>query len=800
MELRNYRKFRRAEIEFPDGIIGIIGPNGAGKSTLIEAISWALYGNEQQIVRTNKEEILFAGASPAEECRVTLEFELSGDQYRLVRSMRGKDLKMKATLEVNGKLEAEGDKAVTRTITNRLGMDYKSFFISVFARQKDLNALTSLRVHERKKLVLRMLDIDSLDRVMKLISSDISGRKKEMETLSNTLRTEEGKSKREVLKEELTRIDRQIVEIREQLKKLRAEKEKMDLKLSEAKRSRNEMERLDKKFRELKSLTDQLSTRLEGLEANREEILRELAQLREIGAKLVELKAQKEEFDSLQERKEEMENRRLEWERRRRTADELEKTESDLREVHAKIEDLTARVRELGNPEESIARVKKTLDEVEEDIRNLRDRTSRLESEIQNEEKRKRELEERRREISELGPESNCPTCERRLGDQFNHLLARYSREIEERDLEIGRLTSMLNELRQRLSFQEKRLGILEKRRDDLTKNLLKLRELSTNLRGLDETRESLERKRAELVSLLDDIGEIRFDEEEYERLKERITVLRQVAERYSQMQGQIRRLPDKERQLEMVERRIDEIQQNLTTARSEISALPYEEGDLKRAQSVYEEILNAVQRKREEIITMENDMRLLEKEAEGIRKSIRDVEITEGMLKRAVEDLELLSGLENIMKDFKQYVISRIVPMLSELSSTLFSEMTDSKYEGIELNDDYEIFIFDGGKKFPVERFSGGENDLANLCLRLAISRVLADRSGSSVDFLILDEIFGSQDQNRKRNILVTLNKLASRFRQIILITHIDDVKEFMGNVLYVKEMEDGSSVIEAG
>jgi len=122
MELRNYRKFRRAEIEFPDGIIGIIGPNGAGKSTLIEAISWALYGNEQQIVRTNKEEILFAGASPAEECRVTLEFELSGDQYRLVRSMRGKDLKMKATLEVNGKLEAEGDKAVTRTITNRLGI------------------------------------------------------------------------------------------------------------------------------------------------------------------------------------------------------------------------------------------------------------------------------------------------------------------------------------------------------------------------------------------------------------------------------------------------------------------------------------------------------------------------------------------------------------------------------------------------------------------------------------------------------------------------------------------------------
>ncbi|MEM2979409.1 MAG: ATP-binding protein [Methanomassiliicoccales archaeon] len=65
----NYRKFKHCAIEFPDGVIGIIGPNGVGKSSLIEAIAWAIYGNEAPIVRTTKEGVLRANAGPNEEWR-----------------------------------------------------------------------------------------------------------------------------------------------------------------------------------------------------------------------------------------------------------------------------------------------------------------------------------------------------------------------------------------------------------------------------------------------------------------------------------------------------------------------------------------------------------------------------------------------------------------------------------------------------------------------------------------------------------------------------------------------------------
>ncbi|MDP2960571.1 MAG: SMC family ATPase, partial [candidate division Zixibacteria bacterium] len=87
------------------------------------------------------------------------------------------------------------------------------------------------------------------------------------------------------------------------------------------------------------------------------------------------------------------------------------------------------------------------------------------------------------------------------------------------------------------------------------------------------------------------------------------------------------------------------------------------------------------------------------------------------------------------------------------------------------------------------------GDNDLANLCLRLAISLLISESSGVEVSFIILDEIFGSQDAFRKENILKGLAKLKNRFRQIFLITHIDDIKDSVENLITVLENEDGTS-----
>ena len=102
-----------------------------------------------------------------------------------------------------------------------------------------------------------------------------------------------------------------------------------------------------------------------------------------------------------------------------------------------------------------------------------------------------------------------------------------------------------------------------------------------------------------------------------------------------------------------------------------------------------------------------------------------------------------------------------------------------------------------DDGQFYGVDRFSGGEKDLANLCLRLAISVTLTESAGLNRSFVILDEVFGSQDNERKNLILNGLAKLKDRFPQILLITHIDDIKDGVEQIIDVKPTGLGWSEI---
>lgn len=156
-------------------------------------------------------------------------------------------------------------------------------------------------------------------------------------------------------------------------------------------------------------------------------------------------------------------------------------------------------------------------------------------------------------------------------------------------------------------------------------------------------------------------------------------------------------------------------------------------------------------------------------------------------------------SKLEKIMNEFRLDLISRIRPILSQRASELLRNITKGKYPSMELDEDYNIRIEDEGNSFTTDRFSGGEEDLANLCLRIAISQELSERAGGmQANFIALDEIFGSQDEGRKNNILEALSEISNQFKQILIITHVEDVKEMLPYVLTIKENSDNTVKIE--
>ena len=228
--LENYRKFKKVDIEFPDGVIGITGLNGVGKSTMIEAISWVLYGNQSSIVRTEKKSIKREGCSSSEVCRVVLEFEIEGNQYKIIREMKGKSYIISAEAYVNKKLEATNAQQVTEFVEKTLSLDHQSFFTSVFARQNELDSLSRLEPFKRKKLILRMLNIDSVEKAMERIKEDKKFKKQKIDAIRMILYDKDGNLKIDKLKDEkkqlmenFEKITLGIKKIKEKLKILRKE-------------------------------------------------------------------------------------------------------------------------------------------------------------------------------------------------------------------------------------------------------------------------------------------------------------------------------------------------------------------------------------------------------------------------------------------------------------------------------------------------------------------------------------------------------------------------------------------------
>jgi len=129
----------------------------------------------------------------------------------------------------------------------------------------------------------------------------------------------------------------------------------------------------------------------------------------------------------------------------------------------------------------------------------------------------------------------------------------------------------------------------------------------------------------------------------------------------------------------------------------------------------------------------------------------------------------------------FDRYVARRVTPVLTDHTGELLGAVTEGKYDRVEFDENYGPKLFDGDEKFPIEEFSGGERDVAALCARLALSRIVGAQAARPPSFLVLDEVFGSLDQDRRAHVLATLGLLADNteaFRQLFIISHVDDIR----------------------
>jgi DNA repair protein SbcC/Rad50 len=173
------------------------------------------------------------------------------------------------------------------------------------------------------------------------------------------------------------------------------------------------------------------------------------------------------------------------------------------------------------------------------------------------------------------------------------------------------------------------------------------------------------------------------------------------------------------------------------------------------------------------------------------------ELERARGTLEALDRQKRLHDELDRAYTDLRTDLNVQLRPEMSEIASAFLTELTDARYTELELDDSYNLTLLEDAVPKPV--ISGGEQDIANLCLRLAISQMIAERAGQTFSLLILDEVFGSLDESRRQNVVELLRGLQDRFEQVIVITHIEQVREGLDRVIGVRyDEESGSSVVE--
>jgi exonuclease SbcC len=169
---------------------------------------------------------------------------------------------------------------------------------------------------------------------------------------------------------------------------------------------------------------------------------------------------------------------------------------------------------------------------------------------------------------------------------------------------------------------------------------------------------------------------------------------------------------------------------------------------------------------------------------------------------KGVYEELRLAFGKKGV----PAMIIEAAIPEIQDEANALLLKMTagrmnvrfdtqkeNQKGDTVETLD---IQIADELGTRPYENFSGGEQTRVNFAVRVALSKLLARRAGAQLQTLVVDEGFGALDVSGREQLIEAINAVQSDFERILVITHLDELKDAFPARIDVTKVEGGSQV----
>ncbi|MBI3976793.1 MAG: SMC family ATPase [Chloroflexi bacterium] len=824
----------------------LAGDNGHGKSAILDAMTWALWGK----ARTNDDDLVHQGRT---EMEVDFEFLLGDTRYRVIRKRvrprreRGAgqtvlDLQIGGT----GGFRSIAGNAVRETekkVVDILRMPYETFINSAFLVQGRADEFTLKAPADRKRVLGDILGLAIYD---------------ELERRARDCARERDAALRE-LKAAIDQIDRELQtrpQHEEELRRLLGEIEMAQARAdaaqaayqaardrqalaAERRRRLVELQRdvadAERECRQVEAEVLQRRRRVEQYDA----ILARRTETLDGFGRLTEARQRSEALSALAQRQAALTERRRQLQRvvdeaKHRLVGDREASLARL-ELHRKriadgagfqaelVESRRLRAA-LDDRQQELDALRKAQEEVVERIQMLRADNTRFKEEMES-------LADRIRRLG--GDDARCPLCEtelgvdgkRRLRETLNaegqHHKGRYREneaqvrtltdERTRRDREIQQMEQRLTQERRRLDGAigslEARLGEAEQAAAAAARDEAVMAEIDRRLSAGEFARD----EQLQLGAVLEELQTVRYDADEHRRMVEDTRRLAEYEERHRQLamaessvEQERESLSTAQALLERRSQRRAELVQRHAELGAELKAMGDVDAEVGRADAELREASARLRDRLDRRARVQQQIDSCERlEAERQQRLAEQQEAAKE--KGIYEELAVAFGKKGI----QAMIIETALPEIELEANTILSRMTDSRmHVTIESQRDskkgdtietLDINIGDDLGTRSYESFSGGEKFRVNFAIRIGLSKLLARRAGARLQTLVVDEGFGTQDAGGREKLVEAISTIQDDFEKILVITHIDELKDQFPVRIEVTKTAEGSTFVLA-
>jgi exonuclease SbcC len=787
LRLVNFRQHADTEIVFGDGVTGIIGPNGSGKTTLLEAIAWAMYG--PAAVRGDKESVRNLRARARSSVRVELEFGLGRHGYRVVRGLHS------AELYQDGQLTANAIREVTEKIERLLGMRHDEFFNTYFTGQKDLLVMARLGPTDRAAFLSRVLGYDRLKIAQEALRERRNAIAAEVKGLEAGLPDRAG-----------VEAERRAATARAKAARAAASAAEKQRKAARARLEREQpawdgwVARRDR----VRSLDGECRIAQQAVQNARQEFFRLDRELAEAVRAREELKQRASELEPIARLKGEL----VELERQQRAAVARQGEEAQLAELRRSAAARERRLEELASADElTLAErdVSEAGRELEAAERADEEQRTAWVRDLQYAETRRTELlrqyedvKEQRDRVTLLGPEGECPTCQRPLGDEFTAVVGMLDRQLEV-------ITGDGKYFRQRLDqLADPPAAVTEAEAARLARlaALERATARAGELRAQVDERLRLGAEAARAARRSDEIAArlaarpTGYDAARHDAVRTELARLEPVAVEAAVLGARAERAPILVREAELAEKDLSRHEAAAQQLAAALGAEGFSDAEYAAAKERFDRASLDLRAAELAVAETRGELTAAEQAGREAERRERERAARESEITALKAQLRLHNELDRAFSDLRAELNAATRPEIADLASRFLADLTDGRYGELELDESYQLLVLEDGVPKPV--LSGGEEDVAHLVLRLAISQLIAERAGQPLSLLVLDEIFGSLDESRRQHVLSLLRRLGDRFPQVVLITHVEQIREGLDRVIRVEyDAGRGTSVV---